>query len=203
MINILNKVIETIKTSSVSTLRSVDFAPQDLLALVENLVYSNKALWNLEDLARMRHLGDAHVSRAKKLIDETNHKRNSTIRDIDYIIKNNLIDLARRDDSNYYSETPGMMIDRLSIFYIKVHNIKLLMAQLKDKTLIRNLGVSHKIVSRQVVQLSSFLDSYLGKLTKGELYFETNEPVKIYNDIQLRPFIDEMKSSLNLDDYES
>jgi hypothetical protein len=62
---------------------ALDVATAELRRLVEAEHFCNFTLWNLEDDARRRDLGDAHVARAKTAIDARNQRRNDLIERID------------------------------------------------------------------------------------------------------------------------
>ena len=89
----------------------------------QNLVYliikANKTLWDLEDSARLAELGDKHVADAKRNIDIKNQERNNLIREIDVTL-HKLLNVTRGLNDKFYSESPGMIIDRLSIIFIAI-----------------------------------------------------------------------------------
>ncbi len=149
---------------------------------------TNKELWNLEDSARMHNLGANHVARAKKNIDQVNQVRNDLIRKIDIEITKQM-NVKPLNISFYYSESPGMIIDRLSILYIKFLRIKNLKLLIKEKELKREYEKKETIVFNQFNKLSTFLDLYFKKIRKKRIFFEIQEPVKIYNDKRIKKYI--------------
>lgn len=88
----------------------------EIQKLVYPLVKINKTLWDLEDSARLPESGDGHVANAKKDIDIYNQQRNDLIKEIDTVI-HRLLNVSRGVKTSFYSESPGMIIDRLSIIF--------------------------------------------------------------------------------------
>lgn len=159
---------------------------------IENLIFlsikTNKILWDLEDSARMSDLGAEHVAEAKKNIDINNQIRNDLMRQIDLaIVKKLNIEPGTRDQ--FYSESPGMIIDRLSILFIKFSAIEKLLNVIQEDDLKEDYKQKKQIISRQIKKLGQFLDGYFSKLLSKEVYFEIQQPVKIYNDERIQKYI--------------
>src|SRR3989344_1960072 len=87
--------------------------------LIRSCIATNKKLWDLEDSARMVERGSEHIVKAKQNIDRNNTIRNELIRKIDIEIAAQLDSSTASDKHRYSSETPGMIIDRLAILFIK------------------------------------------------------------------------------------
>jgi hypothetical protein len=157
--------------------------------LVRSNIEVNRNLWDLEDSARMFELGSEYVAMAKRQIDESNQMRNDIVREIDAEIGNEL--LLKRPNSRlqFYSETPGMIIDRLSILYIKLSVIKDLLLVIKQQDLKNEYREKEIIVSGQIDRLNNFLDLYFRKLKNRDAVFEVQQPVRIYNDARVRKYI--------------
>jgi len=83
----------------------------------------NCLLWDEEDLARRRNVPDAEIAGNKRAIDGHNQRRNDAIERID----ENLLGLfaKAKEHARLNSETPGAMIDRLSILSLKIHHMRL------------------------------------------------------------------------------
>jgi len=160
----------------------------ELQKLAYFLIKTNKILWNLEDSARLLELGDKHVAEAKENIDVNNQQRNNLIREIDTFLYK-LLSITPSLPDKFYSESPGMIIDRLSIIYIKLSVVQKIISIIKEDDLKSEYLDNEKILSGQIKNIGNFLDMYIDKLVKKEVYFEIQQPVKIYNDTRVRKYI--------------
>lgn len=157
--------------------------------LVRLNLEANRKMWDLEDSARMVELGPEHVAKAKQLIDESNQVRNDLVREIDAEISNEVRLKQPNPREQLYSETPGMIIDRLSILYIKLSVIRDLLTLIKERDLKKEYEEKEKIISGQIERLGNFLDSFFHKLKDHEASFDVQRPVKVYNDARVRKYI--------------
>ena len=156
--------------------------------LVYLIVKANKILWDLEDSARLSELGDKHIAEAKRNIDIHNQQRNELIREIDTALAR-LLDVSRGTESSFYSESPGMIIDRLSIIFIKLSVVQKITSFIKEGSLKLEYIDKEKILEGQIESIGNFLDLYMERLLKKEVFFEIQQPVKIYNDIRVKEYI--------------
>ena len=85
--------------------------------LLEENHLRNFSLWHEEDVARRDDLGFEAVCRAKRNIDRFNQERNNFVEEMDQAVVAALTPPESGCPRN--SETPGMMIDRLSILALK------------------------------------------------------------------------------------
>lgn len=97
----------------------------DFDAAIEALHHANFELWHQEDKARDIQSGDAAIATAKRAIDSINQRRNDQIERCDEMLLN---ELSAKNLPNFqaelHSETPGMMLDRLSIISLKVYHTR-------------------------------------------------------------------------------
>ena len=95
----------------------------DFDAAIEGLHRANFELWHQEDKARDVHAGDTAIAAAKRAIDVINQRRNDQIEHCDELL---LKELSAENLPNFqaelHSETPGMMLDRLSIMSLKMYH---------------------------------------------------------------------------------
>lgn len=159
---------------------------------VERLVYliikTNKTLWDLEDSARLSELGDQHVAEIKKNIDVYNQQRNDLIREIDTTL-HGLLNVSRKPQTFFHSESPGMIIDRLSIIFIKLSVVTKIISLIKEEDLKLEYQDKEKILREQIENLGNFFDRYMEGVANGEVFFEIQQPIKIYNDSRIRKYI--------------
>jgi hypothetical protein len=109
---------------------AVSLVQTDFLALVEENHSFNYQLWHTEDEARRDDKGHTYVYEAKRAIDGYNQQRNNRMEAMDTWLFQTL---KPSDDPScpVHSETPGMIIDRLSILALKIHSMYL-QTQRKD-----------------------------------------------------------------------
>jgi len=165
---------------------------EKLSRLIWLSIKTNKKLWELEDLVRVTELGSDHVAATKREIDKNNQNRNDLIREIDIEITDQIgISFVRQ--GQFYSESPGMIIDRLAILFIKLLVIRDLLLVIEENDLQEDYKEKENIIIRQIDYIGKFLDSYLAKLIDKEVFFEIQQPVKIYNDERVRKYIKVLK----------
>lgn len=91
------------------------------LRLVKENHLRNFQLWHEEDIARRDDLGSGRVHQAKRAIDRFNQERNNFIEEMDKALVADLLPAESGVPKN--SETPGMIIDRLSILALKEYHM--------------------------------------------------------------------------------
>jgi len=153
---------------------------------------TNLEQWGLEDSARMTELGSEHVAKTKQEIDKNNQIRNDLIREMDIEIAKQ-IDISSGSQEQFYSESPGMIIDRLSILFIKLAVIRGLLLVIKENDLQEEYKEKENIILKQIDHIGKFLDAYFARLERKEVFFEVQQAVKIYNDERVRKYIKLLK----------
>jgi hypothetical protein len=111
--------------------------------LIKQLLARNLYQWKLEDQARDDNLtGDQALALIRK-IQASNRDRVSIMENIDRQYFNSLKPF--KTATNYcYSETPGELIDKLSILYIRLHYYKgdkNIVLQIKDQIRATRFGL--------------------------------------------------------------
>lgn len=155
------------------------------LAVSSNMT-ANFKLWHLEDEARRTDIPDSQIAELKRKIDKENQQRNNYIETIDDALQEQL---PPTDSSvPFHSETPGTIIDRLSIICLKIYHMKI-ETQRSDAT------EDHKHICEQRLRtlisqrdnLASALDKLLLDLFNGRKRLVLYRPFKMYNDPSLNP----------------
>lgn len=158
-----------------------------LLFIEENNQY-NFLLWHEEDVARIKDIDPVRIVEAKRSIDKFNQLRNNAIEKIDEWILSFLTKMQITSGSNLHSETPGMMIDRLSIMSLKRYHMfeetERFEASDAHKTLCANKVA---VLDEQMKDLANCLRQIFIKLQSGELNFKVYRQFKMYNDPALNP----------------
>jgi len=156
------------------------------LELVEGNHYCNFELWHEEDRARRDDKGYRFVYQAKRNIDGWNQKRNDLIEKIDRWLVEYLRDIPNGVPMN--SETPGMIIDRLSILTLKSFHMKEEAQRgsahrSQRDSCMKKLGV----IKQQHADLFEALKLLMADAFKGKRGFRVYSQFKMYNDPALNP----------------
>ncbi len=175
-------------TPAVSGVSSTASAKEDdgFLRLLEENHLRNFALWHEEDIARRDDLGFESVYRAKRAIDRCNQERNNFVEEMDQAIVAALHPPESGCPRN--SETPGLMIDRLSILALKEFHMH-------EETVRTDASPEHRAkcaeklarIRRQREDLTTCLGELLADVTAGRRTFSVYYQFKMYNDPALNP----------------
>jgi hypothetical protein len=147
----------------------------------------NFKLWHEEDIARIIDIEPSRMVVAKRNIDTYNQARNNAMEKIDEWILRKL----GKDFSSHlplHSETPGMMIDRMSIMSLKRYHMQEEVVRV-GATQVHQISCGSKVATldEQIGDLSNCLKIVLEKLLAGELGFKVYRQLKMYNDPNLNP----------------
>jgi hypothetical protein len=156
------------------------------LLLAQQNHLRNFQLWHEEDIARRDDLGFEAVYRAKRNIDRFNQERNNFIEEMDQAIVAALEPPAVGCPLN--SETPGMMIDRLSILALKEFHMH-------EETVRADASPEHRQkcgeklarIRTQRADLSGCLTALLDDIVARRRTFSVYRQFKMYNDPALNP----------------
>jgi hypothetical protein len=166
-------------------------AESDWLDLVARQHRANFDLWHIEDLARAPGATDAELASVKRRIDPTNQRRNDLAEELDRALLAWLSPRKLpRQTAPLHSETPGLMIDRLSILSLKVFHTReeAARADAPPGHAQRNrerLGT----LEEQRADLSRCLDELWQETLAGIRRFKIYRQFKMYNDPSLNPAI--------------
>ena len=155
---------------------------------IEDNHRNNSMLWDEEDLARRRHAPDSEIAGNKRAIDGYNQKRNDAIERID----EQLLSLftAMKDSARLNSETPGAMVDRLSILSLKIRSMRLQTQRSDvDRAHIESCQAKLDRLIEQRTDLGACLDRLLAECARGESRFKIYRQFKMYNDPKLNPAV--------------
>ena len=148
----------------------------------------NCLLWDEEDLARRRNVPDSEIAANKRAIDGHNQKRNDAIERVDEHLLG--LFLNAKENSKLNSETPGAMVDRLSILSLKIHHMRLQTQRGDvDRAHIESCVLKLNRLNEQRSDLAACLDRLLGECARGESHFKVYRQFKMYNDPALNPAI--------------
>jgi Protein of unknown function (DUF4254) len=152
---------------------------------------ANFDLWHIEDEARTPGASDADLADVKRRIDTTNQRRNDLAEDLDRAL---LAWLGQRElpnpDAALNSESPGLIIDRLSILALKIYHTReeAQRAEGPPGHAERNRG-RLAILEEQRSDLADCLDGLWRDTMAGARRFKLYRQLKMYNDPSLNPAI--------------
>jgi hypothetical protein len=151
--------------------------------------HHNFLLWHQEDLARSDDLPDSAIKQAKRTIDSNNQLRNNAMEHLDEWMLIALSELGFCSSKQpLHSETPGMIVDRLSILALKAYHMAEQAARTTATGEHRALCDSkYQTICIQIVDLLGCLDMLLDDLDASRKGFKVYRQFKMYNDPQLNP----------------
>jgi hypothetical protein len=152
---------------------------------------ANFDLWHIEDEARTPGASDARLADVKRRIDRTNQLRNDLAEELD----RTLLDWLEpqrlpHDRAPLHSESPGLIIDRLSILALKIYHTRE-EAERHDappEHIMRNRE-RLAILEEQRADLAGCLDTLWRETIEGTRRFKLYRQLKMYNDPSLNPSI--------------
>lgn len=149
----------------------------------------NGLLWNQEDQARRLAVPDSAIAANKRAIDRHNQRRNDAVERIDELVLEAL-GSAGDPSARLHSETPGAMIDRLSILSLKTHHMRLQTERTDAEG--AHIDACRAKLARLVEQradLARCLDELLADCAAGRARFKVYRQFKMYNDPALNPYL--------------
>ncbi len=169
-----------------------DPLPADpFLARIARQHRANFDLWHIEDEARTPGATDAQLADVKRRIDTTNQLRNDLAEDLDRALLSWLApQKLPAEEAPLHSETPGLIIDRLSILALKIYHTRQeaercdATAQHCDRNRERLA-----VLMEQRSDLAHCLDRLWHETLTGTRRFKLYRQLKMYNDPTLNPAI--------------
>jgi hypothetical protein len=166
-------------------------AEDDWLDRVARQHRANFDLWHIEDEARAPGTSDAELADVKRRVDSTNQRRNDLAEDLDRAL---LAWLAKQQlpnaDAPLNSESPGLIIDRLSILALKIYHTR--EEALRDEAPAGHAERNRSrlaILEEQRADLAHCLDALWRDTLAGARRFKIYRQLKMYNDPTLNPAI--------------
>jgi Protein of unknown function (DUF4254) len=149
---------------------------------------ANFDLWHEEDKARDPEATDAAIAQVKRNIDALNQTRNDLVEVLDRA----LLDAAGNQNpaAPLHSESPGLIIDRLSILALKIYHTA-------EETRRASASEAHRqknlarlaLLEEQRSDLAACLDTLWTQVLAGQRRFKLYRQMKMYNDPELNPAI--------------
>jgi Protein of unknown function (DUF4254) len=149
---------------------------------------ANYHLWHQEDKVRDPIASDQMIAIVKHSIDRLNQERNDAVQEID----TRLLTAAGHQNpaAALHSETPGLMIDRLSILALKVYHTaeEVHRPSASDAHHQMNL-VRLALLQEQRADLAACLETLWTEVLQGNRRFKLYRQMKMYNDPELNPMM--------------
>lgn len=152
---------------------------------------ANFDLWHLEDAVRDPRATDAVIAERKRSIDRVNQQRNNLAERVDEELLSLLsADALPNASAPLHSETPGMILDRLSILSLKIFHTG-------EEVERRDASPQHaqrnrqrlSILRQQSDDLAGCLAALWDDVCSGARRFALYRQMKMYNDSDLNPVL--------------
>jgi hypothetical protein len=166
-------------------------AQEPAAELIQTILGNHRAnfdLWHEEDRAREPGASDATIAHVKHNIDSLNQRRNDLVEAMDRIL------LVAAGDQNpelpLNSETPGLILDRLSILALKIFHTD-------EETRRESATEAHRernrarlaLLLEQRTDLAGCLNALWDDVLHQRRRFKLYRQMKMYNDPELNPAI--------------
>ena len=152
---------------------------------------ANFELWHIEDQARVPQASDRQIAELKRAIDRTNQQRNDLMERCDSILLAALeAEGLPVSNAELHSESPGLMLDRLSILALKIYHTR-------EEIERPNAPEGHAgrnrerlaVLEIQRADLAGCLDRLWQQVITGGRRFKIYRQLKMYNDATLNPAV--------------
>jgi hypothetical protein len=171
------------------------FAPEPLLETALAHHRANFDLWHEEDKAREPEASDARITLVKHTIDKLNQTRNDLVEAMD----RTLLEAAgaQNPTAPLHSESPGLILDRLSILALKIYHTaeeahRASASEAHHQKNLRRLA----LLEEQRSDLAACLDELWREVRTGKRRFKLYRQMKMYNDPDLNPAMYAHKAAL-------
>jgi len=165
----------------------IEISADGLMALAMAQHRANFKLWHEEDKARAPDASDTEIVRVKRAIDTLNQSRNDLVEKMDLWLMERLDQDAA---APLHSETPGLMIDRLSILALKIYHTHEEAYRMTATEGHRLRNVERlALLEEQREDLAGCLDALWAEVLKGTRRFKLYRQLKMYNDPELNPAV--------------
>lgn len=168
---------------------------------LESLLYRkawiDSVQWHLEDEVRDPAVGAERGWALKKRIDACNQRRTDTVEALDNYLADQLSNqgIERRNDAVMNTETPGWVLDRMSILHLRIWHMREESERSEaGEAHVRKCAEKLGLLLEQAGDLGTAFDQLIGDLHSGRKYMKAYRPMKMYNDDSLNPVLYRRKS---------
>ncbi len=173
-------------------MHSLPGAGNPFLEMVLQQHQRNSRLWHQEDLARAPGAEDQTIAQVKHRIDALNQERNDLVERLDELILAQLTELGviPAKEAPWNSETPGSIIDRLSILSLKVFHTRVQEERSDASDAHREAARQRReVLETQRSDLGSALQTLFSDLVAGRKQMKLYRQYKMYNDPAWNPAV--------------
>jgi type II secretory ATPase GspE/PulE/Tfp pilus assembly ATPase PilB-like protein len=170
--------------------QQVDNPYEGFLKIVCHEHQQNFRLWHQEDIARSPVASDADLAKVKRAIDQLNQQRNDLIERLDDHLVKELSSVQPGPDARLNTETPGSVIDRLSILALRLYHMEeqACRSDASDGH-IERAKARLEILYQQHLDLRQALAELLDDLFSGRKRLKVYRQFKMYNDPTMNPYL--------------
>ena len=143
-------------------------------------------------MARDPDASDSKIAAVKRAIDVFNQRRNAMIEQMDQYLLDELQNknIKYTSETEMNSETPGSIIDRLSINALKIYHMDEEIQRLDVTDEHRNkCSGKLSVLQDQRNDLKKSLEKLLTDLSNGKKRLKVYQQMKMYNDENLNPVL--------------
>jgi hypothetical protein len=158
--------------------------------LIYDLALINTFQWHEEDKARMVGVTDRFLGEVKRSIDASNQRRTDKIEELDFWLVRWLqeANIQPNSEVSINSETPGSLIDRLSILRLKIYHMY--QETLRDNPEhLEKCRAKLGVLYEQERDLDCCFDELLSDLLRAKKRLKIYFQFKMYNDPDTNPAI--------------
>ena len=161
---------------------------EGFLAVILHQHRANFDLWHEEDRARDTSASAENIAEVKHAIDRLNQSRNDLVEKIDEALLTTVA--GQNPNAPLHSETPGLIVDRLSILALKIFHTA-------EEACRETATEAHRcrnrnrlaVLTEQRNDLAHCLDELWQQILAGERRFKLYRQMKMYNDPELNPIL--------------
>ena len=167
-----------------------------VVSLIAANFMTNRKLWGLEDAARADDAGHCQIAEVKMQIDRENQNRSDQIERVDLLLSEILGVNEKTTTARFYSESPGMIVDRLAILNIKTSMLSEIIPLMSEGSAVRDeYSLRLEYLTEYSRKLFCFLDNYMSEIRSAKAYFMVQRPTKVYNDQRLKLYLSNIRNA--------
>ncbi len=177
-------------TDSVDALFVPKFTENIFVALLYHKNWIDTVQWHFEDIIRNPKGEPAFLMTIKRRIDASNQDRTDKVEQIDEFIFDGLKNVKVSTSARLNSETPGWLLDKMSILQLKLYHFTAQAAEPSmDAELQKSVVQKLNILQIQEQDLAQCYDELIEDLESGKKYMRLYKQMKMYNDPNLNPIL--------------